>query len=176
MIVLPRGRCNASPRSPNSTLSTEDFSGAQLVMSPEADLIGDLETAKSTTCMFRRLRSWNGERSWPLSWRSKRQESTATSTYEAEYKAMSTSVRAGRSRCRSSLRLNEDDALTRCASKTTLSVLAPSNSGTRRLYARSPARSAYRYHRCIRPSCRTPRTRSATSRRTRTRATSSRRG
>ena len=79
----------------HSTLSTEDFADAQLVMSPDADLAGDLETAKSTTAnMFLELRSRDGERSWPLSWRSKRQGSTATSMCEAEYIAMSTSARA----------------------------------------------------------------------------------
>jgi len=78
----------------HSTLSTEDLADAQLVMSPDADLAGDLETAKSTTGMFLELRSRDGERSWPLSWRSKRQGSTATSTCEAEYIAMSTSARA----------------------------------------------------------------------------------
>ena len=78
----------------HSTLSTEDFADAQLVMSPDADLAGDLETAKSTTGMFLELRSRDGARSWPLSWRSKRQGSTATSTCEAEYIAMSTSARA----------------------------------------------------------------------------------
>ena len=78
----------------HSMLSTDDFGDAQLVMSPDADLAGDLETAKSTTGMFLELRSRDGERSWPLSWRSKRQGSTATSTCEAEYIAMSTSARA----------------------------------------------------------------------------------
>ena len=55
----------------HSTLSTEDLADAQLVMSPDADLAGDLQTAKSTTGMFLELRSRDGERSWPLSWRSK---------------------------------------------------------------------------------------------------------
>ena len=78
----------------HSTLSTEDFADTQLVMSPDADIAGDLETAKSTTGVFLELRSRDGERSWPLSWRSERQGSTATSTCEAEYIAMSTSARA----------------------------------------------------------------------------------
>ena len=69
----------------HSTLSTEDFADAQLVMSPDADLAGDLETAKSTTGMFLELRSRDSARPWPLSWRSKRQGSTATSMCEAEH-------------------------------------------------------------------------------------------
>ena len=51
----------------HSTFSTEDFADAQLVMSPDADLAGDLETAKSTTGMFLELRPRDGARSWPLS-------------------------------------------------------------------------------------------------------------
>ena len=78
----------------HSTLSTEDFADAQLVMLPDADLTGDLDTAKSTTGMFLEPRFKDGARSWPLSWRSKRQGSTATATCEAEYTAMSTSARA----------------------------------------------------------------------------------
>ena len=78
----------------HSTLSTEDFADAQLVMSPDADLAGDLEIAKSTTGMFLERQSRDGERAWPLSWRSKRQGSTATSTCEAENIAISRSARA----------------------------------------------------------------------------------
>ena len=78
----------------HSALSTDDLADVQLVMWPDADLAGDLETAKSTTGMYLELRSLDGARSWPLSWRSKRQGSTATSTCEAEYIAMSTSARA----------------------------------------------------------------------------------
>ena len=51
----------------HSTLSTEDFVDAQLVMSPDADLAGNLETARSTTGMCLGLRSKDGARSWPLS-------------------------------------------------------------------------------------------------------------
>ena len=39
----------------HSTLFTEDLADAQLVMSPDADFAGDLETAKSTTGMFLEL-------------------------------------------------------------------------------------------------------------------------
>ena len=77
----------------HSALSTDDFADAQLVMSPDPDLAGDLETAKLITGMFLELKSKDGDRSWPLSWRSKRQESTATPTCEAEYISMSTSAR-----------------------------------------------------------------------------------
>ena len=78
----------------HSTLSTEGLADAQLVMSPGGDLAGDLETARATTGMFLELRSKDGARSWPVSWRSKRQGSTATSTCYPEYMAMSTSARA----------------------------------------------------------------------------------
>ena len=74
-------------------LSTDDLNDVILVVSPDADLAGDLETAKSTTGMFLELQSKDGSRFWPLAWRSKRQGSTATSTCEAEYIAMSTTTR-----------------------------------------------------------------------------------
>ena len=74
-------------------LSTDDLNDVVLVISPDADLAGDLETAKSTTGMFLELQSKDGTRFWPLAWRSKRQGSTATSTCEAEYIAMSTTSR-----------------------------------------------------------------------------------
>ena len=74
-------------------LSTDDLNDVILVVSPDADLAGDLETAKSTTGMFLELQSKDGSRFWPLAWRSKRQGSTATSTCEAEYIAMSTTSR-----------------------------------------------------------------------------------
>ena len=76
------------------SLSQDDLATAVLVMSPDADLAGDLETAKSTTGLYLELQSADGSRSWPLAWRSKRQGSTATSTCEAEYIAMATSARA----------------------------------------------------------------------------------
>ena len=57
----------------HSTLSTEDFADAQLLMLPDDDLAGDLETAKSTTGMSLELRSKDGARSGPLSWRSIRE-------------------------------------------------------------------------------------------------------
>ena len=47
----------------HSTLSTEDFADAQLVMSPDDGIAGDFETAKSTTDMILELRSRDGERS-----------------------------------------------------------------------------------------------------------------
>ena len=113
----------------HSTLSTDDFADAQLVMSPDADLAGDLGTAKSTTGMFLELRPKDGARSWPLSWRPKRQGSTATSTCEAEYIATSTSARAEAI----PMQVFLENALGRRVDlvcwKTTLSVLAPSSPG-----------------------------------------------
>ena len=46
----------------HSTLSTEGLADTQLVMSPDADLAGDFETAKSTTGMFLEFRSRDGAR------------------------------------------------------------------------------------------------------------------
>ena len=76
------------------TLSVEDLDSCVLVMSVDADLASDMETAKSTSGMFLELRSADGARCWPLSWRSKRQGSTASSTCEAEYIALSACLKA----------------------------------------------------------------------------------
>jgi len=76
------------------TIGVEDLDSCVLVMSVDADLAGDMETAKSTSGMLLELRSHDGARCWPLSWRSKRQGSTASSTCEAEYIALSTCLKA----------------------------------------------------------------------------------
>ena len=76
------------------TLSVGDLDSCVLVMSVDADLASDMDTAKSTSGMFLELRSADGARCWPLSWRSKRQGSTASSTCEAEYIALSTCLKA----------------------------------------------------------------------------------
>ena len=75
------------------SISTNDVKDAVVVMSPDADLAGDMETAKSTSGMWLEIRSADGARSWPLSWRSKKQGSTASSTCEAEYISMATAAK-----------------------------------------------------------------------------------
>ena len=75
------------------SLSIKDADDAIVVMSPDADLAGDMETAKSTSGMWLEVRSSCGTRSWPLSWRSKKQGSTASSTCEAEYISMATACK-----------------------------------------------------------------------------------
>ena len=77
-----------------SQLSSEDLQTAVLVMSPDADLAGDLETTKSTSGLWLELRSEDGRRCWPLSWRCKRQGSTASSTCEAEMISLATALKA----------------------------------------------------------------------------------
>eukprot|EP00972_Heterocapsa_arctica_P001427 208673-Heterocapsa_arctica.AAC.1 len=62
----------------------------KIVMSPDADLAGDMEMARSTSGLWLEVRSADGERCWPLPWRSKRQGSTASSTCEA----MATALKA----------------------------------------------------------------------------------
>ena len=54
-----------------------------LAMSPDADLAGDLESTKSTSGLWIEMQSADGNRCWPIAWRSKRQGSTASSTCEA---------------------------------------------------------------------------------------------
>jgi hypothetical protein len=67
------------------SLRSTDAADCVLAMSPDADLAGDMETTKSTSGLWLEVRSADGERCWPLAWRSKRQGSTASSTCEAEY-------------------------------------------------------------------------------------------
>ena len=74
-------------------LSEKDLHSCVLVISPDADLAGDMETTKSTSGMFLELRSADGMRTWPLSWRSKKQGSTASSTCEAEYISLSSAMK-----------------------------------------------------------------------------------
>eukprot|EP00972_Heterocapsa_arctica_P059558 8783674-Heterocapsa_arctica.AAC.1 len=62
-------------------------------MSPDADLQGDMETTKSTSGLWLEVRSADGARCWPLTWRSKRQGSTASSTCEAEYISMANGLK-----------------------------------------------------------------------------------
>ena len=76
------------------SLRASDLDGCSLTMWVDADLASDLETAKSTSGMFLELTSADGARSWPLSWRTKKQGSTASSTCEAEYIALSTCLKA----------------------------------------------------------------------------------
>ena len=77
-----------------SELSSEDIQTAVLVMSPDADLAGDLESSKSTSGLRLELRSADDKRCWPLAWKSKRQGSTASSTCEVEMVSLATSLKA----------------------------------------------------------------------------------
>ena len=63
-------------------------------MSPDVDLAGDLETTKSTSGLWIEMQSADGKRCWPIAWRSKRQGSTASSTFEAETISMATALKS----------------------------------------------------------------------------------
>ena len=65
-----------------------------LVMSPDADLAGDLETTKSTSGIWIEVQSADGKRCWPIAWRSKRQGSTASSICEAETISMAMALKS----------------------------------------------------------------------------------
>ena len=56
--------------------------------------ICDLESTKSTSGLWLEPGSEDGKRCWPLSWRSKRQGSTASSTCEAEMISLATALKA----------------------------------------------------------------------------------
>eukprot|EP00972_Heterocapsa_arctica_P003067 454790-Heterocapsa_arctica.AAC.1 len=57
----------------HGSLRASDVIDCKIVMSPDADLAGVMETAKSTSGLWLEVRSADGERCWPLAWRSKRQ-------------------------------------------------------------------------------------------------------
>ena len=76
------------------SLDARDKESFVLVMSPDADLAGDLETTKSTSGLWIELQSADGKRCWPIAWRSKRQGSTASSTCEAETISMATALKS----------------------------------------------------------------------------------
>ena len=65
-----------------------------LVMSPDADLAGDLETTKSSSGLWIEMQSADSQRCWPIAWRSKRQGSPASSTCEAETISMATALKS----------------------------------------------------------------------------------
>ena len=76
------------------SLGVSDLSDCRIVMSPDADLAGDMETSKSTSGLWVEVVSSDATRSWPISWKSKRQGSTASSTCEAEFIALSTALKS----------------------------------------------------------------------------------
>ena len=76
------------------SLDVRDKESFKLIMSPDADLAGDLETTKSTSGLWIELQSADGKRCWPIAWRSKRQGSTASSTCEAETISMATALKS----------------------------------------------------------------------------------
>ena len=77
-----------------SELSSDDLQTTILVMSPDADLAGDLESSKSTSGLWLEMRSADDKRCWPLAWKSKRQGSTASSTCEAEAISLATALKS----------------------------------------------------------------------------------
>ena len=76
------------------SLGVQDKESFKLIMSPDADLAGDLETTKSTSGLWIELQSADGKRCWPIAWRSKRQGSTASSTCEAETISMASALKS----------------------------------------------------------------------------------
>ena len=75
------------------TLSTKDLADLELRAWPDADLCGDVWSARSTSGFFLELAGREG-RSFPLSWGSKRQGSTSNHTQEAEIVSLSSCLRS----------------------------------------------------------------------------------
>ena len=76
-----------------SQLAPADLATAELHCWCDADLAGDHATTKSTGGMFLALTSADGARVWPISWYSRKQTTTASSTCEAETISLSTGLR-----------------------------------------------------------------------------------
>ena len=76
-----------------SRISTEDLKTAELHFWPDADHAGDHSTSKSTSGLWLALMSADGKRQWPLAWSSKKQESTSSSTCEAEMISMASGLK-----------------------------------------------------------------------------------
>ena len=77
-----------------SDLSSAELQTATLVMSPDADLAGDLESSESTSGLRLELMSADDKRCWHLAWNSKRKGSTASSTCEAETISLATALKS----------------------------------------------------------------------------------
>ena len=75
------------------TLSVDDSSDFEIHVYPDADLGGDHSSSKSTSGLWIEATSRDGTRSWPLTWSSKRQSCTSSSTCEAEMLSLSPAVR-----------------------------------------------------------------------------------
>ena len=64
-------------------LDAQDKESCVLAMSLDAGLAGDLETTESTSGFWAEMQSADGQRCWPIAWRSKRKGSTAPSACES---------------------------------------------------------------------------------------------
>ena len=74
-------------------LDVRDKASFKLIMSPDADLAGDLETTKSTSGLWIELHSADGKRCWPIAWR-KHEGNTASSTCQAETISMAIALKS----------------------------------------------------------------------------------
>ena len=76
-----------------SQLAPRDLATAELHLWCDADHAGDHSTSKSTSGMFLALVSSDLQRTWPLSWYSRKQTATSSSTCEAETISISSGLR-----------------------------------------------------------------------------------
>lgn len=75
------------------TLSPEDYGSVVIRTFTDSDFSGEIETSRSTSRVFVEAFCEESGRFWPISWASKKQGCTASSTCEAETVALSTGVR-----------------------------------------------------------------------------------
>ena len=65
-------------------LSTDDRPQAELVYSPDAELGGDAMATKATGGFWPKVRSKDGQKSWPITWATKKASHTSTATADSE--------------------------------------------------------------------------------------------
>lgn len=75
------------------TLSTADSETVEVHLYPDADLVGEKSSSRSTSGLCAELAAPAAGHYWPLSWSSRRQTATASSTCEAETMSLSSAMR-----------------------------------------------------------------------------------
>ena len=75
-------------------LNVRDKKSFELILSLDVDLAEDLETTKSTSRLWIELQSADCKRCWPITWHSKLQGSTVSSSCEAETISIATALKS----------------------------------------------------------------------------------
>ena len=92
LVRLMAYAANSTDHALHGSLHFEDRDHLKLVAWPDADLCGDDMSSRSTSGFYLEIVGQNG-RTFPLTWGSKRQSSTASHTAEAELVSLSACLR-----------------------------------------------------------------------------------